>query len=104
MMKFLASLFSAFLTVSTLFAQSSPAADDAAIRARVDAFVSKMTLEQKIDYIGGTGFAIRPMPNLQLPAFEMSDGPFGVRSNLGAPSTTYAIGIGLAASWNRDLA
>src|SRR5205085_2557238 len=33
-----------------------------------------------------------------------SDGPYGVRSNLGFPSTTYAIGIGLAASWDRDLA
>ena len=34
----------------------------------------------------------------------MSDGPFGVRSNERFPSTTYAIGIGLAASWDIDLA
>src|SRR4051794_7332870 len=34
----------------------------------------------------------------------MSDGPHGVRSNLGFPSTTYAVGIGLAASWDRELA
>jgi beta-glucosidase len=61
-----------------------------------------MTLEEKVDYIGGTGFAIRAMPNLRLPSFEMSDGPYGVRSNAGFPSTTYAIGIGLAASWDRD--
>ena len=55
-----------------------------------DSIVNKMTLEQKIDYIGGTGFAIRAMPDLGLPALEMSDGPVGVRSNLGFPSTTYA--------------
>jgi len=63
-----------------------------------------MTLEEKIDYIGGTGFAIRAMPNLHLPAFEMSDGPLGVRSNSRYPSTVYAAGIGLAATWNRNLA
>jgi beta-glucosidase len=44
------------------------------------------------------------MPNLHLPAFEMSDGPLGVRSNSRFPSTVYAAGIGLAATWNRSLA
>jgi len=63
-----------------------------------------MSLEEKIDYIGGTGFAIRAMPKLHLPAFEMSDGPLGVRSNSRFPSTVYAAGIGLAATWNRELA
>ena len=63
-----------------------------------------MTPEQKIDYIGGTGFAARAMPALHLPALEMSDGPYGTRSNSGFPSTTYAAGIGLAASWDRELA
>src|SRR5438128_8364462 len=72
--------------------------------ARVDSILSQMSLEEKIDYIGGTGFAIRAMPNLHLPAFEMSDGPLGVRSNSRCPSTVYAAGIGLAATWNRDLA
>ena len=80
------------------------ATDNATMRALVDSIISKMTLEEKVDYIGGTGFAVRAMPNLHLPSFEMSDGPYGVRSNLGFPSTTYAIGIGLAASWDRDLA
>jgi beta-glucosidase len=100
---------SAFLLAATIlltaatFAQS-PQPDSPAIRARVDAIVSKMTLEEKIDYIGGTGFAVRAMPALSLPAFEMSDGPYGVRSNAGLPSTTYAGGICLAATWNRDLA
>ena len=72
--------------------------------ARVDSILNKMSLEEKIDYIGGTGFAIRAMPDLHLPAFEMSDGPLGVRSNSRFPSTVYAAGIGLAATWNRDLA
>jgi beta-glucosidase len=71
---------------------------------RVDAILGKMTLEEKIEYIGGTGFAVRAMPKLGLPSLEMSDGPAGVRANSKFPSTTYAAGIGLAASWDRDLA
>ena len=71
---------------------------------KIDALVKGMTLEQKVDYIGGTGFAVRAVPSVNLPAFEMSDGPYGTRSNEGFPSTTYAAGVGLAASWDRDLA
>jgi beta-glucosidase len=82
-----------------LFAQSADAAHE-----KIAALVQQMTLEEKIDYIGGTGFAIRAVPRLNLPAFEMSDGPIGVRSNSGFPSTVYAAGIGLAATWNPVLA
>src|SRR5438552_409077 len=71
---------------------------------RVESILGRMSPEEKVDYIGGTGFAVRAMPNLHLPAFEMSDGPLGVRSNSRFPSTVYAAGIGLAATWNRDLA
>ncbi len=90
----------AFTAITTM-AQTLPASD---ATKRVDAILSKMTLEEKIDYIGGTGFGIRAMPGLKLPAFEMSDGPIGVRSNLKFPSTTYAAGIGLAATWDREMA
>jgi len=90
------------LLVLSTFAQTPAANADLARRA--DAILSKMTLEEKIDYIGGTGFAVRAMPKLGLPSLEMSDGPAGVRSNAKFPSTTYAAGIGLAASWNPDLA
>ena len=93
---------SIFLLVLSTFAQTPPANADLA--RRTDAILSKMTLEEKIDYIGGTGFAVRAVPKLGLPSLEMSDGPAGVRSNAKFPSTTYAAGIGLAASWNRDLA
>ena len=70
----------------------------------VDELVHKMTLDQKIAYIGGTGFAVRAVPALGIPAFEMSDGPYGTRSNSGFPSTVYSAGIGLAASWDPKLA
>ena len=96
--RLLLTLFLCGASVGTL-AQSTTKSE-----ARVDSILSQMSLEEKIDYIGGTGFAIRAMPNLHLPAFEMSDGPLGVRSNSRFPSTVYAAGIGLAATWNRDLA
>jgi len=40
-----------------------------------------MTLDQKLDYIGGTGFAVRAMPSLGLPALQMSEWTARVRSN-----------------------
>jgi beta-glucosidase len=73
-------------------------------RQRIDEIIHQMTPDEKLDYIGGTGFAVRAVRRLHLPALEMSDGPIGVRSNSGFPSTTYAAGIGLAASWDRELA
>jgi beta-glucosidase len=71
---------------------------------KVDALVKQMTLQEKIDYIGGTGFGLRAVPRLGIPEINMSDGPYGTRSNSGFPSTTYGAGVGLAASWDRELA
>ena len=97
------SLIVILLVCVPAFAQA-PATTSADATKRADSYVSKMSPEQKIDYIGGTGFAIRAVPELGLPALQMSDGPFGVRSNERFPSTTYAVGINLAASiscWDR---
>ncbi|NYF91102.1 glycoside hydrolase family 3 protein [Tunturibacter empetritectus] len=112
--KFLTSFNPAFLaklalsaTVAILcapvFAQA-PHPVDAAEQQRVDAMVKQMTLQQKLDYIGGTGFGVRAVPSAGIPALDMSDGPFGTRSNSGFPSTTYGAGINTAASWDPALA
>ena len=70
---------------------------------RVEKILGEMTLEEKLDYIGGVNaMSIRPIPRLGLPEIRMSDGPLGVRQD--KPSTRYPAGIALAASWNRDLA
>jgi beta-glucosidase len=71
--------------------------------ARVEKILSQMTLEEKIDYIGGVNaMSIRRIPRLGLPEIRMSDGPLGVRRD--TPSTRYPGGIALAATWNRALA
>lgn len=79
----------------------SSAESDAA--ARADAILAKLSLEQKIDLLGGTdGFFIRAMPEFGFPALRMADGPIGVR-NFG-PATAMAAGINLAATWDPALA
>lgn len=98
-------LLATFLSIATVVANAqAPHPLTPADQQRIDMIVQRMSLDQKLDYIGGTGFAVRAVPELSLPAFEMSDGPVGVRSNAGLPSTTYAAGIGLAATWDRELA
>ena len=69
--------------------------------ARAKELVSRMTIEEKIDYIGGLkSFYIRAIPRLGIPQIRMADGPCGVRNN--TKSTLYPCGICSAASWNRD--
>src|SRR5436853_1462039 len=84
------------------FVQSaSPAPGD--VERRVEAVLSRMTLEEKIDMLGGVDdFFIRALPRLGLPRLKMADGPVGVR-NFG-PATAMAGGIALAATWNPALA
>jgi beta-glucosidase len=75
----------------------------AEVERRVEDILSKMTLEEKIDHIGGyKKFNIRPIERLGLPMLKMADGPVGCR-NYGK-ATAYPATIGLAASWNRKLA
>jgi beta-glucosidase len=74
----------------------------AADSANVEQIVSSMTIEEKLDLLSGTGFATRAIPRVGIPAFKMTDGPVGARSP--APSTAYAAGIGLAATWDTALA
>lgn len=83
-------------------AAQTPSTSSPQVEARVDSILSKMTLEEKIDYIGGVDdFFVRAVPRLGLPALKMSDGPIGLRND--GPATTLAGGIALAATWDPDL-
>ena len=69
---------------------------------RAAEIVKKMTLEEKIDYIGGyESWYVRAIPRLGLPAVRMADGPQGVRNN--TKSTLYPSGVAAAATWDTDL-
>ncbi len=94
-----------FLGISLLVSISIPAtqSNPSQVEQRVDKILQQMTLEEKLDYIGGyEDFYIRAIDRLKLPAIKMSDGPIGVR-NYG-PTTAYPGGIALAATWNPELA
>jgi beta-glucosidase len=95
-------LLAALLVLISMSARTSNSAespDD----GRADAILAKMTLEQKIDYIGGVdSFYVRAMPEIGVPPLRMADGPIGVR-NYG-PATAMAAGINLAATWDPELA
>ncbi|AIE85047.1 glycoside hydrolase family 3 C-terminal domain-containing protein [Fimbriimonas ginsengisoli] len=76
---------------------------DAAVERRVEEILGKMTVEEKIDYIGGyRGFYTQPIARLGLDPYKMSDGPAGVR-NYG-PDTAYTSPVTMAASWDPELA
>ncbi|MEW6003731.1 MAG: glycoside hydrolase family 3 C-terminal domain-containing protein [Stygiobacter sp.] len=70
------------------------------IDERVDDLLKQMTLEEKIDMIGGTGFATKPIPRLGIPELRMTDGPVGVRWD---KATAFPSGVSMAATWNPEL-
>src|SRR5580692_8002026 len=91
-------LLAFFICLVSSQAQTSSADVD----ARVDSLLKKLTLDEKIDLIGGVDdFYIRAKEKIGLPRLKMADGPVGVR-NYG-PSTVFG-GIGLAATWDPELA
>jgi beta-glucosidase len=96
-------LSSTFIQAMAQTPSSSSSQSSTQIDNRVEAILGQMTLEEKIDLLGGVDdFFIRAVPRLHLPRMKMADGPIGVR-NFG-PATTMAGGIALAATWNPQLA
>jgi beta-glucosidase len=81
----------------------APAPSSPGIEAKAHAMIAKLTLEQKIDLLGGVdGMYTHQSPSIDLPRFKMSDASVGVRT--WGPTTAYAGGVSLAATWDRDFA
>src|SRR5438445_4813771 len=90
----------ALLWIVPMMGQRATAQAD--VEARVDLLLKQLSLEEKIDLIGGVdAFYIREIPHIHLPRLKMSDGPVGVR-NYG-PSTATG-GVALAAALDPELA
>jgi beta-glucosidase len=76
---------------------------DPASEHRIDAMMAKLTLEQKIELLGGVStWHTHAEPSIGLKSIRLSDGPAGLRS--GIPAIAYPAPIALAASWNPALA
>lgn len=67
---------------------------------KIQKIINQLTLEEKIDLIGGTGFETKPIERLGIPSLLMSDGPLGVNRG---KSTAFPSGILMAATFNPDL-
>jgi beta-glucosidase len=88
-------------TGSTLL--SGPVPDSPEIEAQAHAVLAKLTLEQKIKLLGGSDdMFTQAISSAHLPRFKMSDGPLGVRT--WGPTTAYAGGAALAATWDPEVA
>lgn len=74
----------------------------ASVEDRVEDLLSKMTLEEKIDYIGGhNDFYIRAIKRLDVPEIKLTDGPVGTHKD--GRSTAYPAGVLSAATWDNSL-
>jgi len=94
--------FFLLLVLPLFLAWSQAQTSSSDVEARIDSLLKKLTLDEKIDLIGGVDdFYIRANEKIGLPRLKMADGPVGVR-NYG-PSTVFG-GIGLAATWDPELA
>ncbi|MCE5238563.1 glycoside hydrolase family 3 C-terminal domain-containing protein [bacterium] len=78
----------------------------APLEARVSDLLGRLTLEEKLSLLGGTGFGTRPIERLGLPAMGMCDGPIGVRGGgpgTSGPATVFPCGIAMAATWDPEI-
>ncbi|MBV8970516.1 MAG: glycoside hydrolase family 3 C-terminal domain-containing protein, partial [Verrucomicrobia bacterium] len=104
----------AVATFLSLGVNAHAQSDSEQVDSRVESILSKMTLEEKLDYIGGgyptssniiSGvFNIKAIPRLGLPWITMVNGPLGIQTLSGAPSTRYPAGLTVAATWNTSRA
>lgn len=72
------------------------------VESRVEDLLGRMTVEEKIEYIGGyNGFYIRAIDRLGVPEIKLTDGPVGTHKD--GRSTAYPAGVLSAATWNPKL-
>ncbi len=86
------------------------------VEARVSDLLGRMTLDEKIALVhADSKFTTAAIPRLGIPRRWMSDGPHGVREDIGPDTwdaagrtddfaTWMPVGINLAATWNPDMA
>lgn len=106
------------LAFCTLVIGSVSAQDHPATEKKIDSLIKLMTLQEKIGMIHASGaFTSGGVPRLKIPSLTMSDGPSGVRREIGnfweyyrkprpgfLDSSTYLpVGMCLAATWNTKL-
>ncbi|HTY89459.1 MAG TPA: glycoside hydrolase family 3 C-terminal domain-containing protein [Candidatus Acidoferrum sp.] len=103
-----------FGSVATAGAQERPVYldDSKPVDARIEDLLSRLTLEEKVALVhADSSFSVAGVPRLGLEKLVMDDGPLGVRAEgkdhptpVDDFSTAMPATLGLAATWNTDLA
>ncbi|HZI32295.1 MAG TPA: glycoside hydrolase family 3 protein, partial [Candidatus Binatia bacterium] len=78
----------------------------APLEKRVDDLFGRLTQDEKLSLLGGTGFATRAIPRLGVPAMAMADAGQGVRGGEPAtlgPATAFPSGVLMASTWDTNL-
>src|ERR1035437_637578 len=94
---FVVFLLAGVMITVKLYAQNDESYKNAKLPVvqRVNDLLNRMTLQEKIDMLGGKGFATKPNKRLGIPELRMSDGPLGVRWD---SSTAFPSGICMAST------
>jgi beta-glucosidase len=71
------------------------------IDQRIADLLSRMTLEEKVDLVGGAGFKTKKNVRLCIPELLMTDGPLG--PNVKGRATNYSAAINMAATFDTAL-
>ncbi len=78
----------------------------APLETRLSDLMSRLSTDEKISLLSGTGFSTQPIPRLGIPAMNMVDAGQGVRGGNGTtqgPATAFPSGVAMASSWNPAL-
>ncbi len=101
--RLLAGMLVVALVASIVAHAQAPIPDSPDIEAKAHAWIAKLTLEQKVELVGGVDeMYTHAAPAIDLPRFKMSDASVGVRT--WGPTTAYAGGVALAATWDAGFA
>lgn len=78
----------------------------APLENRVDDLYQRLTPDEKLALLGGTGFTTQPIPRLDVPAMGMVDAGQGVRGGTDGtqgPATAFPCGVLMASTWDPAL-
>ncbi len=78
----------------------------APLEKRVEDLFGRLTEEEKLKMLGGTGFTTQPIDRLGVPAMGMVDAGQGVRGGsqgTQGPATAFPAGVTMASTWDTNL-
>ncbi len=92
----------------SVFGQDAPVYKNAGapLEQRVDDLFGRLTQDEKLALLSGTGFTTKPIPRLGLPGMAVADAGQGVRGGPGGttgPATAFPAAVEMASTWDTNL-